>query len=71
MAISAAVAGLGVALVLELYIEKELKEQSLVTPWPKSKALYKKFCLVKPVETGENDIALMAFEKWLCAEMEK
>lgn len=65
MAISAAIAGLGVALVPSMYIENEVQNGLLVTPWPESKVLKKRFCLVKPPETGMNEIVLMIFEKWL------
>lgn len=69
MAISAALAGLGVALVPSMYVEKELKNGILVAPWPKSQALRKRFCLVKPLETGFNEAALTTFEAWLKTEI--
>jgi len=65
MAISAAIAGQGVALVPGMYVKKELKNKDLVAPWPQSERLSKNFCLVKPAETGINDTALQAFEQWL------
>ncbi|MFZ4832492.1 LysR substrate-binding domain-containing protein [Rouxiella sp. Mn2063] len=65
MAIAAALSGQGVALVPHLYVEKELSNGALVAPWSPSAALSKKFCLVKPAETGINETALLAFEQWL------
>ncbi|MGK8803419.1 LysR substrate-binding domain-containing protein [Acinetobacter seifertii] len=69
MAISAALAGLGVALVPSMYVENELENGLLIAPWPKSKILKKRFCLVKPPESGINENALMVFEKWLESEI--
>ncbi|WP_439214626.1 LysR substrate-binding domain-containing protein [Duffyella gerundensis] len=68
MAIAAALAGQGVALVPHMYVEKELHSRVLVAPWPESNSLSKRFCLVKPVETGLNEAALQAFESWMLAE---
>ena len=68
MAIAAALAGQGVALVPHMYVENELHSRVLVTPWPESNSLSKRFCLVKPVETGLNEAALQAFESWMLAE---
>ncbi|GAB2951051.1 LysR substrate-binding domain-containing protein [Hafnia psychrotolerans] len=69
MAIAAALAGQGVAMVPRMYVEKELRGGALVAPWPESECLSKKFCLVKPVETGINEPALQDFERWLLAEI--
>ncbi|WP_336821673.1 LysR substrate-binding domain-containing protein [Cedecea sp. VD19] len=69
MAIAATLAGQGVALVPRMYIEKELNSGALVTPWPTSDALSKNFCLVKPVGSGVNNMALQAFERWLQDEV--
>ncbi|MCU4413143.1 LysR family transcriptional regulator [Acinetobacter sp. WU_MDCI_Axc73] len=69
MAISAALAGLGVALVPSMYVENELKSGLLIAPWAKSQTLKKRFCLVKSPETGINEITLMTFEKWLESEV--
>lgn len=69
MAIAAALAGQGVAMVPRMYVEKELRSGTLVAPWPESECLSKKFCLVKPVETGINEPALQDFERWLLAEI--
>lgn len=68
MAIAAALAGQGVALVPHMYVENELHSKVLVAPWPESNSLSKRFCLVKPVETGLNEAALQAFESWMLAE---
>lgn len=69
MAIAAVMAGQGVALVPRMYIENELNCGLLVSPWPASERLSKRFCLVKPTETGVNEAALESFECWLLAEM--
>lgn len=69
MAIAGALAGQGVALVPRMYVENELHSGSLAAPWPESECLSKKFCLVKPVETGINESALENFESWLLAEI--
>ena len=69
MAIAAALAGQGVAMVPRMYVEKELIDGALVAPWPESSCLSKRFCLVKPVETGINEPALQDFERWLLAEI--
>lgn len=69
MAIAAVMAGQGVALVPRMYIENELRCGTLVSPWPASESLSKRFCLVKPTETGINEAALESFEGWLLAEM--
>ena len=66
---SAVQAGLGVALVPQVYVENELSSGALVAPWPVSARLNKNFCLVKPVETGINESALEDFERWLVAEI--
>lgn len=68
MAIAAALAGQGVAMVPRIYVEQELKRGALVAPWPPSEQLSKRFCLVKTVETGINESALHDFERWLQAE---
>lgn len=69
MAIAAVMAGQGVALVPRMYIENELRCGTLVSPWPASESLSKRFCLIKPTETGINEAALASFEGWLLAEM--
>lgn len=65
MAITAALAGQDVALVFQVYVEKELECGLLVAPWPQARSLSKRFCLVKPLESGINESALQAFEQWL------
>ena len=69
MAIAAALAGQGVAMVPRMYVETELNSGALAAPWPESECLSKKFCLIKPAETGINEAALQAFESWLLAEI--
>ncbi|MDI7660314.1 LysR substrate-binding domain-containing protein [Cronobacter universalis] len=69
MAIAAALAGQGVALVPRRYVEDELARGALVAPWPEAVSLSKTFCLIKPAESGMNDPALAAFEQWLRDEM--
>lgn len=69
MAIAAVMARQGVALVPRMYVENELKRGLLVSPWPESATLSKRFCLVKPSETGANSAALEDFERWLFAEI--
>lgn len=68
MAIAAALAGQGVALVPHVYVEKELENGTLVAPRPLARSLSKRFCLVKPLEPGINESALQAFEQWLLAQ---
>lgn len=68
MAIAAVIAGQGVALVPRMYVENELRCGILVSPWPASGSLSKKFCLVKPAETGMNEAALESFEHWLLSD---
>lgn len=69
MAIAAVMAKQGVALIPRMYIESELNSGLLVSPWPASDNLSKRFCLVKPSETGVNETALAYFEDWLLAEI--
>ncbi|MDC0725235.1 LysR substrate-binding domain-containing protein [Phytobacter diazotrophicus] len=69
MAIAAAMARQGVALVPRMYVENELKHGLLASPWPESATLSKRFCLVKPSETGANNAALEDFERWLLGEI--
>ncbi|OIX90477.1 LysR substrate-binding domain-containing protein [Pantoea sp. Ae16] len=71
MAIAAVMAGQGVALIPHMYIENELRCGMLVSPWPASESLSKRFCLVKPAETGVNEPALKSFETWLRTEMNR
>ncbi len=69
MAIAAVMGAQGVALVPRMYVENELSCGLLASPWPASDRLNKRFCLVKPTETGINEAALESFERWLLAEM--
>ncbi|MDF2043202.1 MULTISPECIES: LysR substrate-binding domain-containing protein [unclassified Pantoea] len=69
MAIAAVMAGQGVALVPRMYIENELSCGTLVSPWPASDSLSKRFCLIKPTDTHISEPALNRFERWLLAEM--
>ncbi|WP_018391568.1 LysR substrate-binding domain-containing protein [Ancylobacter sp. FA202] len=68
MQIEAALAGLGVALVPRLYIEKELAEGRLVAPWPDGQSISKTFCLIlpEPIRLSEGPIQL--FANWLLTE---
>ncbi|ELY4299705.1 LysR family transcriptional regulator [Cronobacter turicensis] len=69
MAIAAALAGQGVALVPRRYVEDELARGTLVAPWPEALSLSKTFCLITPAESGMNDPALAAFGQWLQDEI--
>lgn len=64
MAIAAVLSQQGVALVPKMYVESELRNGTLVAPWPGSTTLAKRFCLIKP-GGGEGEPALQAFERWL------
>lgn len=68
MQIEAALAGLGVALVPRLYIEKELAEGRLVAPWPDGQSISKTFSLIlpEPIRLSEGPIQL--FANWLLME---
>jgi len=68
MQIEAALAGLGVALVPRLYIEKELVEGRLVAPWPDGQSISKTFSLIlpEPIRLSEGPIQL--FANWLLTE---
>ncbi len=69
MAIAVAVAGDGVALVPEMYVEKELAEGTLVSPWRHSALVSKTFCLVAPVTTENHHSALQDFSGWLLSQV--
>ncbi|EOV8962085.1 LysR substrate-binding domain-containing protein [Cronobacter turicensis] len=69
MAIAAALAGQGVALVPRRYVDDELARGALVAPWPEALSLSKTFCLITPAESGMNDPALAAFGQWLRDEI--
>jgi hypothetical protein len=49
-----------------MYVENELKHGLLVSPWPESATLSKRFCLIKPTETGMNNAAVEDFELVAC-----
>ncbi|MEK6425303.1 MAG: LysR substrate-binding domain-containing protein [Burkholderia gladioli] len=68
MLIEAALAGLGVALVPQLYIEAELAQGRLVAPWPVSQRSAKRFSLVLPEPIALSAAPLQAFAKWMLDE---
>ncbi len=68
MLIEAALAGLGVALVPRLYIETELAEGRLVSPWPDGQSISKTFCLILPEPIQLSDCPIQAFAHWLLEE---
>ena len=69
MAIAAALAGQGVALVPRIYVGNELRDGMLAAPWPESANQSKTFCLITPTGTGINEAALQHFERWLLDEI--
>lgn len=68
MLIEAAIAGLGVALVPRLYIASEVAQGRLITPWPDSRAVTKRFCLVLPDPIELSASPMQAFARWLLDE---
>lgn len=68
MLIEAALAGLGAALVPRLYIETELAEGRLVSPWPDGQSISKTFCLILPEPIRLSDGPMQAFAHWLLEE---
>ena len=68
MQIEAALAGLGVALVPRLYIEKELAEGRLVAPWPDGQSISKTFCLILPEPIRLSESPIQLFANWLLTE---
>lgn len=68
MQIEAALAGLGVALVPRLYIEKELAEGRLIAPWPDGQSISKTFCLILPEPIRLSDAPIQVFANWLLEE---
>ncbi len=68
MLIEAALAGLGAALVPGRYVEAELLEGRLVSPWPPAKSLAKRYCLVLPGALDAQSGPLRAFAGWLLEE---
>lgn len=65
--IEAAKAGIGMALVPGRYVEAELQEGRLTTPWPEIPELCERYVLVTRPDT-EAAPALAKFEHWLIAE---
>lgn len=65
MAIAVAVAGDGVALIPEVYVQRELATGQLVSPWSHSALLSKTFCLILPATVGQEHSALHDFACWL------
>jgi DNA-binding transcriptional LysR family regulator len=68
MLIEAALAGLGVALVPRLYIDAELEQGRLLTPWPEGKTIAKNFCLVLPEPLTLSSGPVQVFAQWLLRE---
>ncbi|MBB6365180.1 DNA-binding transcriptional LysR family regulator [Xanthomonas sacchari] len=68
MAIEAALAGLGVALVPRLYVEAELADGRLLCPWPAATSIAKTFCLVLPEPVQLSDAPIQRFVDWLLEE---
>ncbi|MBK4994865.1 LysR family transcriptional regulator [Pseudomonas sp. S37] len=65
--IEAAKAGIGMALVPRRYVERELQEGGLCTPWPEMAELCERYVLVTRPGT-ETAPALAKFEHWLIEE---
>lgn len=65
MLIEAALAGLGVALVPELYVASELASGRLVAPWPAAVTVAKTFSLILPQAVELSSEPLQAFACWL------
>lgn len=68
MQIEAALAGLGVALVPRLYVEKDLAEGRLIAPWPDGESIAKTFCLILPEPIQWSDGPIQDFTNWLLSE---
>lgn len=68
MQIEAALAGLGVALVPRLYVETELAEGRLVSPWPDGVSISKTFCLILPEPIQLSERPIQVFAKWIIKE---
>ncbi|WP_417070434.1 LysR substrate-binding domain-containing protein [Niveibacterium terrae] len=71
MLIEAALAGLGVALVPRLYVERELALGSLIAPWPEGKTISKTFCLILPEPIELSAEPIQAFAQWILDEAKK
>lgn len=70
MVVQAAVIGMGAAIVPRFLVEQELKDGSLVIPFPQSIGSKQAYCLFYP-EARRNDPALRAFRDWLLATVRK
>lgn len=70
MLITAAIAGLGVALVPRLYVEAELAQGILVTPWASQVVMNKRYVLVTQ-ERVTADPVLAAFVCWILDRSQK
>jgi len=68
MLIEAALAGLGVALVPQLYVEAELQEGRLIAPWPAGRTVSKTFSLVLPEPIGLSGETVRKFVSWVTEE---
>ncbi|MCE0495556.1 LysR substrate-binding domain-containing protein [Vibrio salinus] len=68
MTIEAALAGLGVALVPAVYVERELKNGLLLSPWKDSQTVIKTFCAVLPEPLGMSSKAVQCFINWIKEE---
>lgn len=64
MVVQAAVIGMGAAIVPRFLVEQELRDGSLVVPFPQSIGAKQAYCLFYP-EARRNDPALRAFRDWL------
>jgi DNA-binding transcriptional LysR family regulator len=67
MIIEAAVAGLGVALVPRLYVDEEVRNGKLMTPFAASRNGHKTYCVIVPEEKRDLPV-LKAFLGWLDGE---
>lgn len=68
MLIEAALAGLGVALVPRFYVENELAQGRLVSPWPEGKTISKTFCIILPEPIELSREPVQAFVQWILEE---
>lgn len=68
MLIEAALAGLGVALVPRLYVERELADGRLIAPWPEGNLVSKTFCLILPEPIRLSSGSTQIFANWLIKE---
>ncbi len=64
MSISAAIAGMGVALVPLFLAQRELNSKQLVVPWPGKLTVQESYYFGYP-ENREPSVALRSFEDWL------